>query len=132
VEGSRYIRIGRCRGMREIKNVKQNEPGILRRWFSDEYFDLVVWTDPNGERIGFQLCYDIDGHERALTFLKGSYRHTKIDTGDELPTANKTPILSADGVFDAGRILSRFIEASASIDKDMRAYVIAGIRAYRA
>jgi hypothetical protein len=116
--------------LREMKNVRQNENGIQRRWFTDEYFDLIVWQDLNGGRVGFQLCYDIDNHERALTFLKGSYRHTKIDTGDELPTANKTPILLADGVFETDHVLSLFIEASAPIDKDIRDYVIEGIKAY--
>jgi hypothetical protein len=113
-----------------MKNVRQNERGIERRWFTDEYFDLVVWLDLNGGHIGFQLCYDTDNHERALTLLKGSYRHTKIDTGDELPTANQTPILVADGVFETDHILSRFKEASASIDARIRDYVMDGIKAY--
>jgi hypothetical protein len=115
---------------REIRNVTQNEKGVLRRWFSDDYFDLVVWTDEDGVPIGFQLAYDVDGRERALTYLRGAYRHAKIDTGEDAATSHKTPILVADGVFDTLRILDRFAAASDGMDRDIRDYVIRGIEGY--
>jgi len=41
-------------------NVAQKEEDIFRRWFKDDYFDLIVWYNRNDYSIrGFQLCYDI-------------------------------------------------------------------------
>ena len=53
---------------RRVRQIK-NEP--RRRWFSDDYFDLIVWLGNGHEIIGFQLCYDKFGIERALSWKKG-------------------------------------------------------------
>jgi hypothetical protein len=116
--------------LREIRNVSQNEKGVLRRWFSDDYFDLIVWTDQDGLPIGFQLAYDLDGRERALTYLRGAYRHAKVDGGEEAATSHKAPILVTDGIFDTRRILDRFLAAADGMDKEIRDYVKDGIQGY--
>jgi hypothetical protein len=33
------------------------EGELHRRWFSDEFFDLYVWSGDAGEIARFQLCY---------------------------------------------------------------------------
>lgn len=116
--------------LREIRNVSQNEKGVLRRWFSDDYFDLIVWTDLDGLPIGFQLAYDLDGRERALTYLRGSYRHAEVDSGEDAATSHKAPILVADGAFDTGGILHRFLAAAGGMDRNIRDYVVGGLEKY--
>ena len=56
--------------MREILGVAQDESGVQRRWFHDDYFDLFVWQTGQGEVISFQLCYGVDSNERALVWSK--------------------------------------------------------------
>jgi len=55
--------------MQEILGVT-DEPGIHRRWFHDDYFDLFVWQVEGGELVQFQLCYGIDSSEQALVWEK--------------------------------------------------------------
>lgn len=108
----------------EIKNVKQFEDEGPRRWFNDEYFDLIVWYSMRGGIDGFQLCYDKDHNERALTWRKTTgYSHDGIDDGENPGEAKMTPVLVADGLFDKDSIGSRFIEASKNIDPAIIGFV---------
>jgi hypothetical protein len=114
----------------EYRNVRQIRGEGHRRWFSDDYFDLIVWYDsPRRSRshiTGFQLCYDRSGYERALTWTRNhGYSHEKVDTGESGPGGLKsTPILVADGHFDSGPIVERFREASKGIDPDIADLVL--------
>ena len=61
----------------EIQGSRQIPGEGFRRWFTDEYFDLIAWYETPAakdarpgamkELKGFQLCYDKTGRERALT-----------------------------------------------------------------
>ncbi len=99
--------------LRELKNVRQDPGERFRRWFEDDYFDLIVWYEES--RIyGFQLCYDTQGHERALTWIRGrGFSHSGIDAGDRW---NRTPILVQDGLFDKDAVAERFKAAAGEID----------------
>jgi hypothetical protein len=55
--------------LKEILGVA-DDPPAKRRWFHDEYFDLFVWQQPQGEVTLFQLCYGGDASERALVWDK--------------------------------------------------------------
>jgi hypothetical protein len=116
--------------MEEIKSVYQKEDGIFRRWFTDSYFDLVIWYDLKNQIIGFQLCYDIRGNEKAITYSEGVFSHNKIDQGEDNPNKNLTPILVADGIFDESIVLPKFIDSSITIDNTIREYVISKIDEY--
>jgi hypothetical protein len=102
--------------LRELRNVRQNPGERFRRWFEDDYFDLIVWYDP-GRVYGFQLCYDTQGHERALTWVRGrGYSHNRIDSGERRVGKAMTPILVQDGLFDSSTIAERFKAAAREID----------------
>jgi hypothetical protein len=102
-----------------------------RRWFSDEYFDLIVWLDQKGTISGFQLCYDKDDRERALTWTdKQGYAHERVDDGESNPSKNRTPILVPDGLFPSSEILARFLSSSEEIDPQVRFFVVAKLREY--
>jgi hypothetical protein len=105
----------------EVRNPRQVEGEGLRRWFTDEYFDLIVWHDAAGEFSGFQLCYDKAGDERALTWRRGEgYSHERVDDGEIPGRAKMSPILVPDGAFARNEVAERFLEASAGIEQHLR------------
>lgn len=98
---------------------------------SDEYFDLIVWYDSEEQIHGFQLSYDKPGRERALTWTrKSGFLHTAIDSGESNPTANRTPILVADGACPIEQVRSEFMTRSALLPTEIRELVLARINDY--
>ena|SRR6476659_5245078 len=95
-----------------------------RRWISDDYFDLIVWYTPRDTIHGFQLCYDKPHWERALTWLADrGFSHTEVDSGDETPEANRSPILVPDGSFPADKVLAEFACRGSGLPAELRELV---------
>jgi len=119
--------------LQEKQEIRQIENEGFRRWFFDKFFDLIVWYDDESLNtiLGFQLCYDKNEKERALTWSKRhGYSHTKVDDG-EMPYGNKmTPILVSDGVFEKDTILEMFKEASENLDPEIRSLVSGAVGQY--
>jgi hypothetical protein len=116
----------------EFKDVSQHPGEPRRRYFLSEYFDLYVWLDKDSEFVGFQLCYDKNNNERALSYIDGAFSHRGIDSGESVASENRTPILVADGVFDRNENLDRFIQESKMIDPKVAEYVIKMLKNYNA
>lgn len=108
--------------LKEFTAVRQIPGDGFRRWFTDEEFDLFVWYEDSSRRqiLGFQLCYDKRGEQKALTWYRErGYLHTAIDDGESTPLKNRTPILVADGVFPRDRIAALFHEAARNLDPEL-------------
>jgi len=116
--------------MIEIKNVHQKIGDSFRRWFSDNYFDLIIWYNDEKEIIGFQLCYDIKENEKAITYSDGKFSHNRIDQGEDNPSKNRTPILVADGIFDELKVLPKFEESAKNLENEIKEYVFRKITEY--
>lgn len=118
--------------LKEFKKVRQLPGDPPRRWFSDDYFDLIVWMEPGGGFWGFQLCYDLEKKPRALTWSKKyGYRHSGIDDGEGVfGTAKNSPVLVEDGLFDASSMERRFARSAAELPADIRDLVLEKIRAH--
>jgi hypothetical protein len=118
--------------MKEILNVSQIPGEPRRRWFSDDYFDLIVWFDPRGETFGFQLCYDNKQNPRSLTWLRDKgFAHEGIDDGDDpLLGYKSTPILVPNGPFEVRKIQTRFREASTGLPEGITRLVLEKIQAF--
>ena len=102
-----------------------------RRWFSDDYFDLIVWIDQGGAISGFQLCYDKYKKERALTWTQiNGYSHERIDDGESNPSKNLSPILVPDGVCPTKEIIERFILESTGIETRLQSFIVDKLQAY--
>ena len=115
----------------EFQDVRQVEGEGPRRWFFDDYFDLIVWYKDNGEIDGFQLCYDKTGSERALTWnWNHGYRHHKIDDGEMPFAAKMSPILVQDGLFDRESVGERFSRESADVPPDIREFVLDKLKGF--
>jgi hypothetical protein len=106
----------------ELKPVRQLEGEMLRRWFDDDqgFFDLIAWIDDSGEVSGFQLSYDVNGNERAITWLGGAFSHRNVDAGDDSPLSNDSSILTGIAIFSAADLAERFRESSRGIDPLVR------------
>ncbi len=108
----------------EIRNARQVEGEGFRRWFMDEYFDLIVWYDDEKSLIGFQLCYDKQRRERALTWTRDhGFQHNRIDAGETPGHSKMTPIIVADGAFSRDNVADRFREASGGIEPGLARFV---------
>ncbi len=107
----------------ELQHVRQNPGEDHRRVFQDEFFDLYIWINSEKEFSGFQLCYQKLESEKALSwFKKSGFLHSSIDQGDSGNT-NKSPLLTADGIFPYSRIVTLFEEKAKNIDKDIFNFV---------
>ena len=111
--------------MIEIENVRQIPGEPFRRWFSSGEFDLVLHCAAGGGFVGFQLCYDKPHRERAIVYGDADgFRHMAVDDGEQRPGKYKaSPILTADGAFDASRIYRHFFAVSEGLPTDVADYV---------
>jgi hypothetical protein len=113
-------------GLAEVSGVLQIPDQPRRRWFWSRALDLIVWLNRNGSPLGFQLCYDKHGAERVLTWTpQRGYSHMAVDDGEaEAGLRYKgTPILVADGEFDAARVLQAFQVEGSNIPREIAAFV---------
>jgi len=107
--------------------LKENpyNPDPSRKWFSDEYCDLIVWYDAQQKITGFQLCYDVRNNEHALTWQEGKgFDHHRIDSGETQPQMNMTPILIPDGAVPYQKLLHQFKERASGLDPEIFELVI--------
>ena len=103
-----------------------------RRWFTDEYFDLIVWFTADGTICSFQLCYDRRHNERSLTWTKdGGFSHHRIDDGEVNPAKTQAPILVADGAFPRDEVVQLLVNEAEEIDASIAEFVVGKIGEYR-
>ena len=120
--------------LKEYKNVKQYPGEKKRKWFSDQFFDLILWMDNEKEIFGFQLCYDIYGNEHSLTWKKtGFYKHNKVDDGEKPFSMSRTPILVPDGIIPYKKIIDEFLDrfpVEKGLNRDLLLFVYDKILEY--
>jgi hypothetical protein len=117
--------------LREIQGVRQDNPGLRRRWYQDEFFDLYTWHASNGTLAGFQLCYDLPGRERAITWRRQhGFSHNRIDSGELPGRTGATPLLVAGARFPHRLVRERFIKHAATLDTATRKAILDKMREY--
>jgi hypothetical protein len=115
------------------KSAKPTQSGFLRRWLTDDFFDLIVWYEPGGAIHGFQLCYDKPGREHAFTWLVDrGFTHSSVDGGEFGPLSNGTPILTQGGNFQSDIVRREFLLRASRIDPVIHELVLAKIDAFTA
>ncbi|MFO7188740.1 MAG: hypothetical protein DIU74_003545 [Pseudomonadota bacterium] len=105
--------------LREITGLRQDEPGLTRRWFHDDYFDLFLWQDAAGTLAAFELCYGDDAEDRALVW-KGGGRF--YHDGERI----------AKNEEEARQLVARFRGAAAALPAALRAALDARLDEYLA
>jgi hypothetical protein len=117
--------------LRELRHVPQKADEPARRWFAAQGMDLIVWIDKADHITGYQLCYEKGNEEFALTWTRDKgFHHAAVDSGEQLPTKNRTPILIAAGACDARLVSSLFEKASPNVPARIRALVDETLRRY--
>ena len=117
--------------LQELKDLRQVEGEPRRRWFSDEYFDLIIWLGGSDTVVGFQLCYDKQGRSRALTWQPKGYLHHAVSDGeDQAGKPKATPVLVPDGSFDKTALADVFAAASGRLEPKVRDFVLEKIKVY--
>lgn len=117
--------------LREIVPVRQVSGEPRRRWFMSVDLELITWHEASGALIGFQLCYNRQSDEHAITWRHDcGFVHDSVDSGESEPDANRTPVLLADGAFDAARVSEFFHEASAALEADLRDQILDRLASY--
>ena len=122
----------------ERRNVRQIAGEGFRRWFSDEYFDLIVWYEGEAQAdstadvvSGFQLCYDKPGQERALSWRReGGFSHDLIDAGEIPGQANMNPVLEPGGELPEA-VVARFRSNSLEVGLSIQDLVRTKLGEYR-
>lgn len=116
--------------MIETKQEQHILSSSRRRWFSDAYFDLIVWQDENGEILQFELCYNKNKDEHAFVWSKqAGSAHLKVDDGELVMGRHKmSPVFIADGFFDSETLTARFLEAAEDIDQELTTFVCSKLK----
>ena len=116
----------------EVRNVRQIRGEGTRRWFTDPYFDLIVWFADGGSLLGFQLCYDKQGRERVFTWRKDhGCQHECIDAGDAPGQSRMSPVIVAEDSLPVDRVAELFLKESAHIDPEIACMVHGRVSSYR-
>jgi hypothetical protein len=117
----------------ELKRVPQEQRRSgHRRWFADEELDLIVWYKESGEISGFQLCYDLRGRERAFTWREGAgLMHTAVDTGDDSPLYNRSPILVSCPVVSLEKVIGEFGTRAQTLDPVIATLILSKISEFK-
>ncbi len=108
-----------------LSKVRQIPGEPRRRWFHDDFFDLIVWSNQDTNILGFQLCYDIARDQRALTWRNDSgFSHNRVNAGKDILYRHKMPpVLIFDGIFNRETIIQRFKRESTMINKTVASFV---------
>ncbi len=118
--------------LHELKFVRQYEGEMLRRWFDDDegFFDLIAWVDDNDVVSGFQLAYNFNGEERAITWLGDAFSHRNVDPGDDSPLSNDSSVLGDTTSYPLVEIIRRFDKSSRDIAPDVRSVMLEKLEQY--
>lgn len=118
---------------REYDRTRQIRGEPRRRWFHATTADLIVWLRDDDSIEGFQFCYDKGSSEHALSWRHGlGFNHMGVDSGEHGGSLFKgTPMLVANGHFDARRILALFRAQCATLPLHYARFIAARIREAR-
>ncbi len=117
----------------ENKTVRQRPEEGFRRWFLNEYFDLIVWYESRGGQMtGFQLCYDRHHDERAFTWERGKQSSHFVSSGaDERGRPwIATAILHGDAGPVPAEVIARLESENGEIEDPLFATVLERLSAY--
>jgi hypothetical protein len=107
-------------------------PGDLpRKWLFDDSIELVVWFSDADHIFGFQIHYDIQDIPKAFTFTEPSgFSHHLIDSGEDIPKANSTPILSEPIPVNISEVEQLFRTHSENLPDSIRSYILGRLLEY--
>jgi hypothetical protein len=115
--------------LHEITNTRQAPDEPPRRFFFSHEQDLWVWFGDDGAPVAFQLSYGKYRNEHAIRWKADrGFTHEQVDDGENAGVIKQSPVLIADGAFNAVGVLTRFLELSAEIPSEIVDFVAARLR----
>ena len=114
----------------EKEQARQKSGESNRRWFRDDFFDLIVWFDATGQVLLFQLSYDPDGVDGLLEWRRASgLSHFTVDTEGRRPARHaRTPFLVPTPAPDTKPLVDRFAAEAVEIDARLVDFVLGELR----
>ena len=118
--------------LKENSNIQQISGELPRRWFSDEFFDLIIWEKEPRNNNSFQLCYNKQSDEHALTWrMEHTMEHFRVDSGEPGPLKNLSPMMIEDGIIYLNRLIRKFEEQSRKIEPQIRDFILCKLEEYQ-
>jgi hypothetical protein len=123
--------------LKEFERIRQREGEGFRRFFTDGYFELMVWYGDDRKAItGFQLAYDVKGRERVVTYKVDEGRvmrshHYNTGNSFELHGSAWSSILAGDPGTLEPMIYDRFLIAARHIEPEILEYVKDHLKDFR-
>lgn len=113
--------------MYEINRVRQDDPGLFRRWFTSDNstMDLYVWENPDTKSIvRFQFYFDRQQDEKMVEW-KGTENLwcARVDEGDYKRLYKAAPVLTEGSNMDLCEALTLFRACACEIEDRIRAFV---------
>lgn len=119
----------------ENKNVRQRPEEGFRRWFLNEFFDVIVWYESaGGQLLGFQLCYNRTVDERAFTWQRDKRSSHFVSSGSDergVPWI-ATAVLHGDAGAVPRDVLERLQAEQGDLDDDLLDLIVEQARGYNA
>ncbi len=114
----------------ERTDVRQNPGESHRRWFSDDYFDLIVWFNESDDIILFQLGYDPDGVDGLFEWRRASgLSHVTVDAAGRRPARHaRTPFLVPAPAPEMTALGDRFKAEAGAIEPEIVSFALDELR----
>lgn len=118
---------------RELKKVVISDQNRIRRWFSSDKLQLIVWLTPEGTIMEFQLLYQAGWEDKAINWhYQEGFSHHNVDDGEGKPGRPKmSPILMADGYFNKVDLARSLREEGESLEPAIREFIQEKISTYQ-
>jgi len=117
------------RMLQEIQGVSADMPGVTRRWFHNDEFDLFVTLDREQTLVGFELCYGSPSSEQALVWTQSDgYFHDGMRSTPRQERA-LAGLLEGDAL-DSDSLRARFQAASLSLPDSLKTALYARLQDY--
>ena len=120
--------------LHENKEVRQRPEEGYRRWFVNDYFDIILWYDhEGGELTGFQVCFSKNKDERAFSWQKNEYAssHYVSDPVRETGTSGlATNILYGYAGIIPGETIRRLKDEKGELDDEILSLILESIETY--
>ncbi|MFP4210633.1 MAG: hypothetical protein ACLFR8_05275 [Alkalispirochaeta sp.] len=117
----------------ENKNVRQRPEEGFRRWFLNDYFDVIVWYESAaGELTGFQLCYNRTVDERAFTWQRNKRSSHFVSSGSDERGRPwiATAVLHGDAGAVPADVIERLRQEQGDLDDDLLELIVTAAGEY--
>lgn len=109
--------------IKENLEVRQRDNEGWRRWFVNDFFDIILWySKKDGELIGFQVCYGRGtADERAYTYEFSSQSHHFVAEGQKPNSLGKlgTAILTGHAGRIPQHVLDKLVDEAGDLPSNM-------------